>query len=166
MRALAVHQRPALEGSLQHPGIDSAPMGTLVREFCRRLCANDRLGPIFAGVIGGEREPHVEKMTDFWCAASENPERASPSRTTSLEVTTDRGKHGNVAPERADGSTSSPTLHQVRVYRRVDGWLDFNGKYVSTWANIITQEVDAGIGRATVSGEAAVFPPVPDAGDV
>lgn len=65
---LADHPRPAPETPLQHPGVDRAFIGALVREFYRRVRANDRLGPIFAGVIGGEWEPHLEKMTDFWCA--------------------------------------------------------------------------------------------------
>lgn len=59
---------PAQEQALEHPGVDRAFIGRLVREFYRRVRLNERLGPIFAGVIGEEWEPHLEKMTDFWCA--------------------------------------------------------------------------------------------------
>ncbi len=65
---LAERPRPAPEMPLEHPGVDRAFIGRLVREFYRRVRGNDRLGPIFAGVIGEEWEPHLEKMTDFWCA--------------------------------------------------------------------------------------------------
>jgi hemoglobin len=53
---------------LDHPRLDRAFIGRLIREFYRRVRAADRLGPIFAGVICAEWEPHLEKMTDFWCA--------------------------------------------------------------------------------------------------
>ena len=65
---LADRPRPRQELPLEHPGLDRAFIGYLVREFYRRLRTNDRLGPIFAGVIGEKWEPHLEKMTDFWCA--------------------------------------------------------------------------------------------------
>jgi hemoglobin len=51
-----------------HPRLDRVFIGGLVREFYRRVRGNERLGPIFAGVIGEKWEPHLEKMTDFWCA--------------------------------------------------------------------------------------------------
>lgn len=60
--------RPMPELPVDRPGLDRAFIGALVREFYRRVRANERLGPIFAGVIGDEWEPHLEKMTDFWCA--------------------------------------------------------------------------------------------------
>lgn len=60
--------RPEPERPLDHPGLDRAFIGKLVREFYRRVRADERLGPIFAGVIGEEWDPHLEKMTDFWCA--------------------------------------------------------------------------------------------------
>jgi hemoglobin len=65
---LAERLRPAPEAALEHPGIDRAFIGKLVREFYRRIRSDERLGPIFAGVIGNDWEPHLEKMTDFWCA--------------------------------------------------------------------------------------------------
>lgn len=65
---LAERPRPAEEMPLEHPDVDRAFIGRLVREFYRRVRADRRLGPIFAGVIGNEWEPHLEKMTDFWCA--------------------------------------------------------------------------------------------------
>ena len=61
-------RRPAPEAPLEHRSLDRAFIGSLVREFYRRIRANDSLGPIFAGVIGDDWEPHLEKMTDFWCA--------------------------------------------------------------------------------------------------
>jgi len=39
-----------------------------VREFYGRVRRNGRLGPIFAAHIGETWEPHLEKMTDFWCS--------------------------------------------------------------------------------------------------
>lgn len=58
----------APELPLDRPGLDRAFIGKLVRAFYRRVRGDDRLGPIFAGVIGENWEPHLEKMTDFWCA--------------------------------------------------------------------------------------------------
>lgn len=60
--------RPIGETPLDHPLVDRPFIGRLVRDFYRRVRADERLGPIFAGVIGEEWEPHLEKMTDFWCA--------------------------------------------------------------------------------------------------
>lgn len=65
---LAGRSRPAPEMALEDPAVDRAFIGRLVREFYRRVRADDRLGPIFAGVIGEDWEPHLDKMTDFWCA--------------------------------------------------------------------------------------------------
>ena len=48
--------------------LDRAFIGKLVRKFYRRVRADGRLGPIFAAVIGDKWEPHLEKMTDFWCS--------------------------------------------------------------------------------------------------
>ena len=39
-----------------------------MRTFYARVRRNDRLGPIFSHHIAGDWEPHLEKMTDFWCA--------------------------------------------------------------------------------------------------
>ncbi|MBP0438030.1 group III truncated hemoglobin [Tianweitania sediminis] len=65
---LAGRPRPVEERALDHPEIDRAFIGRLVREFYRRVRANHRLGPIFEGVIGRDWEPHLEKLTDFWSA--------------------------------------------------------------------------------------------------
>lgn len=65
---LPTSARPVEESPIIRPGLDRAFIGGLVREFYRRVRADDRLGPIFAGVIGDEWEPHLEKMTDFWCS--------------------------------------------------------------------------------------------------
>lgn len=60
--------RPAAEQPLVHDGVDRAFIGRLVREFYARVRRNERLGPIFARRIAGDWEPHLEKMTDFWCS--------------------------------------------------------------------------------------------------
>ena len=60
--------RPAAEQPLLHDGVNRAFIGRLVREFYSRIGRNDRLGPIFARHIAGDWEPHLEKMTDFWCS--------------------------------------------------------------------------------------------------
>lgn len=66
--ALSYRARPAQEQPLAHRQVDRAFIGRLVREFYARVRADERLGPIFAGVIGEDWEPHLEKMTDFWCS--------------------------------------------------------------------------------------------------
>ncbi|WP_184874859.1 group III truncated hemoglobin [Mesorhizobium sangaii] len=69
MNSSAIDQpRPAAERPVVHPGVDRASIGALVREFYFRLRKNERLGPIFAREITGDWEPHLEKMTDFWCS--------------------------------------------------------------------------------------------------
>lgn len=60
--------RPQAEQSLLHPLVDRAFIGVLVRDFYSRVRADSRLGPIFASQIKGDWEPHLEKMTDFWCS--------------------------------------------------------------------------------------------------
>ncbi len=39
---------------------------TLVRTFYKRIQNHKILGPIFAGVIDGDWEPHLQKMCLFW----------------------------------------------------------------------------------------------------
>lgn len=56
------------EQPLAHPLVDRAFIDALVREFYLRVRADSRLGPIFASAIKGDWEPHLEKMTDFWCS--------------------------------------------------------------------------------------------------
>jgi len=56
------------EARPEHRQVDRAFIGGLVREFYRRVRANERLGPIFAGVIGEDWQPHLATMTDFWCS--------------------------------------------------------------------------------------------------
>ena len=60
--------RPVAEEPLTHPGVDREFIGRLVREFYSRVRRNERLGPIFSHAITGDWEPHLEKMTDFWCS--------------------------------------------------------------------------------------------------
>lgn len=61
-------QRQPEEQAVVHPEIDRAFIGRLVREFYGRVRRDPRLGPIFAAEIAGSWEPHLEKMTDFWCS--------------------------------------------------------------------------------------------------
>lgn len=60
--------RPQPEQPLVHPLMDRAFIGALVRDFYSRVRTDSRLGPIFASEIDGDWEPHLEKMTDFWCS--------------------------------------------------------------------------------------------------
>ena len=60
--------RPAAEVALDRPGVDRVSIGALVRKFYARVRNDKRLGPIFAREITGDWEPHLEKMTDFWCS--------------------------------------------------------------------------------------------------
>lgn len=60
--------RPAAEQPLLRSGVDRTSIGALVREFYSRVRKDERLGPIFAREIAGDWEPHLEKMTDFWCS--------------------------------------------------------------------------------------------------
>jgi len=59
---------PLEEHPLDREGVDRAFIGRLVREFYLRVRQDGRLGPIFAREITGDWEPHLEKMTDFWCS--------------------------------------------------------------------------------------------------
>ena len=60
--------RPIEEMPLDHPMVDRAFIGALVRDFYGRVRSDARLGPIFAAVIREDWGPHLEKMTDFWCS--------------------------------------------------------------------------------------------------
>lgn len=60
--------RPAAEEPLARPGVDRASIGNLVRRFYSKVRSDGRLGPIFAREIAADWEPHLEKMTDFWCS--------------------------------------------------------------------------------------------------
>ncbi|RWC50455.1 MAG: group III truncated hemoglobin [Mesorhizobium sp.] len=59
---------PVAEQPLNHAGVDRTSIGKLVREFYAKVRQHQRLGPIFAREITGDWEPHLEKMTDFWCS--------------------------------------------------------------------------------------------------
>lgn len=63
---LQARAAPAAEEPV--PGVDRAFIGGLVRDFYARVRKDSRLGPIFAREIAGDWEPHLEKMTDFWCS--------------------------------------------------------------------------------------------------
>ena len=60
--------RTVAEQPLDRAGVDRASIGKLVRAFYAKARNNERLGPIFAREITGDWEPHLEKMTDFWCS--------------------------------------------------------------------------------------------------
>lgn len=60
--------RPVAEQPLEHPEVDRAFIGRLVRAFYSRVRKDRRLGPIFERHIADDWEPHLEKMTDFWCS--------------------------------------------------------------------------------------------------
>jgi len=60
--------RPKPEKPIAAEGVDRAFIGGIVRDFYARVRTDERLGPIFARHIAGDWEPHLEKMTDFWCS--------------------------------------------------------------------------------------------------
>ncbi len=60
--------RPLEERAVVHPDVDRDFIGRLVRDFYGRVRRDERLGPIFAAVVQNNWEPHLEKMTDFWCS--------------------------------------------------------------------------------------------------
>ena len=60
--------RPVAEQPLEHVEVDRAFIGRLVRAFYARVRRDDRLGPIFERHVADNWEPHLEKMTDFWCS--------------------------------------------------------------------------------------------------
>ncbi|RVD73242.1 MAG: group III truncated hemoglobin [Mesorhizobium sp.] len=66
--ALVDRVRPVAEQPLDHAGVDRESIGKLVREFYTKVRNDERLGPIFAREITGDWQPHLEKMTDFWCS--------------------------------------------------------------------------------------------------
>ncbi|PTE07053.1 group III truncated hemoglobin [Mesorhizobium helmanticense] len=66
--ALTDRARPVAEQPLDHAAVDRTSIGKLVREFYAKVRNDERLGPIFAREIIGDWEPHLEKMTDFWCS--------------------------------------------------------------------------------------------------
>jgi len=48
------------------PGVDEHLIERLVRHFYDRIRADAELGPIFADVITGDWEPHLQVMMAFW----------------------------------------------------------------------------------------------------
>ncbi|HEY4344808.1 MAG TPA: group III truncated hemoglobin [Parvibaculum sp.] len=51
---------------LPAPLTDEAEIEAVVRAFYTRVRADEKLGPIFARVIGDDWEPHLQKMFAFW----------------------------------------------------------------------------------------------------
>ncbi|WP_367714283.1 group III truncated hemoglobin (plasmid) [Nitratireductor sp. GISD-1A_MAKvit] len=66
--AFSARPKPQPEEAVADPTLNRPFIGRLVREFYGRVRSDARLGPIFAGEIKDDWEPHLEKMTDFWCA--------------------------------------------------------------------------------------------------
>jgi hemoglobin len=60
--------RPKPEEPVVAEGVDRAFIGRIVRDFYARVRKDERLGPIFDRHIADDWEPHLEKMTDFWCS--------------------------------------------------------------------------------------------------
>lgn len=60
--------RPKPEKPIDDEGDDRAFIGGIVCNFYARVRNDQRLGPIFARHSAGDWEPHLEKMTDFWCS--------------------------------------------------------------------------------------------------
>ena len=63
-----VHQNPSR--TPLHPAIDEAMIETLVRAFYGKVRRDPDLGPIFAGVVGDDWEPHLQKMFAFWSSVT------------------------------------------------------------------------------------------------
>ncbi len=53
-----------------HPEITEDLIETLVRAFYAKVRRDPDLGPIFAGVVGDDWEPHLEKMFAFWSSVT------------------------------------------------------------------------------------------------
>lgn len=53
-----------------HPAITEALIETLVRRFYGKVREDPALGPIFAGAIGDDWEPHLQKMFAFWSSVT------------------------------------------------------------------------------------------------
>lgn len=53
-----------------HPAITEPLIEQLVRRFYGKVRQDPEIGPIFAGVIGDEWEPHLEKMFAFWSSVT------------------------------------------------------------------------------------------------
>ena len=51
-------------------GIDDEYISILVDSFYDRIRSHQVLGPIFAETIGGNWQPHLEKMKDFWSSVA------------------------------------------------------------------------------------------------
>ena len=67
MRSGSIKVVPS-ETPFEADGLDRAFIGRLIRTFYGRVRRDERLGPIFARHVADAWEPHLEKMTDFWCS--------------------------------------------------------------------------------------------------
>lgn len=57
---------PAIDRTPLHDSLDAEQISRLVDTFYGRVRADDRLGPIFAGQVGDDWAPHLDKMKSFW----------------------------------------------------------------------------------------------------
>ena len=48
--------------------LNRASITTLVNDFYTDIRHEALLAPIFNGAIGGNWQPHLERMVDFWCS--------------------------------------------------------------------------------------------------
>lgn len=58
--------RPTIKREPLHASIDAKQISALVDTFYARIRADDRLGPVFAGRVGDDWRPHLDKMKAFW----------------------------------------------------------------------------------------------------
>lgn len=63
---LAQQIRLGLQEEYRALGINEEYISTLVDTFYTKVRANPDLGPIFGSRIGGQWEPHLQKMKTFW----------------------------------------------------------------------------------------------------
>ena len=84
---------PKAEMPLSHPLINRP---FIVRDFSDRVRSDARLGPILASDIRGDWEPHVEKVTDFWCSVilKTSAHRSRPALQAS-QISSSTGPNGS-----------------------------------------------------------------------
>jgi hemoglobin len=51
---------------MQHQELNTATITALVHEFYGGVRADPELQPVFDAAIGGDWEPHLARMVDFW----------------------------------------------------------------------------------------------------
>lgn len=68
MPAPELDVRPKPSRVPAHPSITSDQINRLVDVFYGEIRGHDRLGPIFETRIGGDWQPHLDKMKLFWAS--------------------------------------------------------------------------------------------------